>query len=58
MIFADQAVSTSLLDRILHHSTSLSILSSSYRMREHRREVATKGLLPKIDRGERQSSND
>ena len=52
LIFADQAASTSLLDRILHHSTSLSILGSSYRMREHRREAAAKGLLPKIDRGE------
>lgn len=52
MIFADQAASLSLLDRILHHSTSLSILGSSYRMREHRREAAAKGLLPKIDRGE------
>ena len=45
LIFADQAASTSLLDRILHHSTSLSILGSSYRVREHQRVAATKGLF-------------
>lgn len=50
LIFADQAAATSILDRLLHHSTALSILGSSYRMREHRREAVNKGLLPKIDR--------
>lgn len=47
LIFADQAVTASILDRLLHHSTALSILGDSYRMREHRRQAVEKGLLPK-----------
>lgn len=49
LVFADQAVTASILDRLLHHCTAMSILGDSYRMREHRRSAAEKGLLPKTN---------
>ena len=47
LTFADQAVTASILDRLLYHSTALSILGNSYRLREHRRQAAEKDLLLK-----------
>ena len=35
-IFADQILATAILDRLLHHSTTLSIRGQSYRLREKR----------------------
>jgi DNA replication protein DnaC len=36
-IFADQILATAILDRLLHHSTTLSIRGQSYRLREKRK---------------------
>jgi DNA replication protein DnaC len=36
-IFADQVLATAILDRLLHHSTTVNIRGQSYRLREKRR---------------------
>ena len=36
-IFADQVLATAILDRLLHHSTTLNIRGNSYRLREKRK---------------------
>ena len=36
-IFADQILATAILDRLLHHSTTLNIRGNSYRLREKRK---------------------
>lgn len=36
-IFADQVLATAILDRLLHHATTLNIRGNSYRLRERRR---------------------
>ena len=43
-IFGDQVIAAAVLDRILHHSTTLNIKGDSYRLRERRRQ----GLIPHI----------
>ena len=42
-VFGDPVVATAILDRLLHHSTVITIRGDSYRLREKRRS----GLLPK-----------
>ncbi len=36
-IFNDQVLATAILDRLLHHSTTLNIKGESYRLREKRK---------------------
>lgn len=36
-IFGDQAIATAILDRLLHHSTTLNIKGESYRLKEKRK---------------------
>ena len=45
-IFGDQAVATAILDRLLHHSTTLNIKGESYRLKEKRKA----GLLKEPSR--------
>jgi DNA replication protein DnaC len=42
-IFGDPIIATAILDRLLHHSTTVNIRGESYRLKERRRA----GLLPK-----------
>ena len=44
-VFGDPVVATAILDRLLHHSTVITIRGDSYRLREKRRS----GLLQKLD---------
>ena len=36
-IFADQVLASAILDRLLHHSTTINIRGHSYRLREKRK---------------------
>ncbi|MBL7650345.1 MAG: ATP-binding protein, partial [Candidatus Hydrogenedentes bacterium] len=36
-VFHDQVLATAILDRLLHHSTTLNIKGESYRLKEKRR---------------------
>jgi len=42
-IFGDPIIATAILDRLLHHSTTINIRGESYRVKERRRA----GLLPR-----------
>jgi DNA replication protein DnaC len=44
-IFGDPIIATAILDRLLHHSTTINIRGESYRLKERRRA----GLLPRAD---------
>lgn len=44
-IFGDPIIATAILDRLLHHSTTINIRGDSYRLKERRRA----GLLPRPD---------
>ena len=44
-IFGDPIIATAILDRLLHHSTTVNIRGESYRLKERRRA----GLLPRTD---------
>lgn len=43
-VFGDQVIATAILDRLLHHSTTLNIKGESYRLKDKRRA----GLMPSI----------
>jgi DNA replication protein DnaC len=45
-IFGDPIIATAILDRLLHHSTTVNIRGESYRLKERRRA----GLLPDVER--------
>src|SRR6201992_2689067 len=45
-IFADPIIATAILDRLLHHSTTINIRGESYRLKDRRRA----GLLPSQER--------
>jgi DNA replication protein DnaC len=45
-IFGDQVMATAILDRLLHHSTVISIKGDSYRLREKRKA----GMLEKEEK--------
>lgn len=45
-IFGDPIIATAILDRLLHHSTTINIRGESYRLKERRRA----GLLPPSER--------
>jgi hypothetical protein len=42
-IFGDPIIATAILDRLLHHSTTINIRGESYRLKDRRRA----GLLPR-----------
>jgi hypothetical protein len=44
-IFGDPIIATAILDRLLHHSTTINIRGESYRLKDRRRA----GLLPRPD---------
>ena len=44
-IFGDTIIATAILDRLLHHSTTINIRGESYRLKDRRRA----GLLPRPD---------
>lgn len=44
-IFGDQIIATAILDRLLHHSTTMNIRGESYRLKDRRKA----GLLPQPD---------
>jgi DNA replication protein DnaC len=43
-IFADQVLASAILDRLLHHSTTINIRGQSYRLREKRQAGVFPGL--------------
>ena len=44
-IFGDPIIATAILDRLLHHSTTINIRGESYRLKDRRRA----GLLPRAE---------
>ncbi|MBF5054632.1 putative transposase [Alcanivorax venustensis ISO4] len=49
-VFGDQVIATAILDRLLHHSTTLNIKGESYRLKEKRKAgLVTETTLPKED---------
>ncbi|KLD50021.1 ATP-binding protein [Escherichia coli] len=49
-MFGDHVLATAILDRLLHHSTTLNIKGESYRLKEKRKAgVQTKNTTPIID---------
>jgi hypothetical protein len=51
-IFGDSIIATAILDRLLHHSTTINIRGESYRLKERRKA----GLVPAREQ-ERATSN-
>ncbi len=43
-VFGDQVIATAILDRLLHHSTTLNIKGESYRLKDKRKA----GMVPAI----------
>jgi hypothetical protein len=41
-VFGDQVIATAILDRLLHHSTTLNIKGESYRLKDKKKA----GLVP------------
>ena len=52
-VFGDPVVATAILDRLLHHSTVITIRGDSYRLREKRRS----GLLQKVGPSSEQATD-
>ncbi|MEW3147266.1 ATP-binding protein, partial [Escherichia coli] len=49
-MFGDHVLATAILDRLLHHSTTLNIKGESYRLKEKRKAgVLTKNTTPISD---------
>jgi len=48
-IFGDPIIATAILDRLLHHSTTINIRGESYRLKDRRRA----GLLPSREQDQR-----
>ena len=55
-IFNDQVLATAILDRLLHHCTTLNIKGESYRLKE-KRKAGLVGSTPVTDIPEAQSSD-
>jgi DNA replication protein DnaC len=51
-IFGDQIIATAILDRLLHHSTTVNIRGDSYRLKERRKA----GLLPSPEAHQQEST--
>ncbi len=52
-VFGDAVMATAVLDRLLHHSTTLNIRGDSYRLKERKKA----GLLASLDGKEEQANN-
>ena len=50
-VFGDQTLATAILDRLLHHATTVNIKGESFRLKERRRSglMESKNLLTKED---------
>lgn len=46
-VFGDQVIATAILDRLLHHSTTLNIKGESYRLKDKRKAGLVPGTLPR-----------
>ncbi len=51
-IFPDPVLATALLDRLLHHSSTINIRGDSYRLRHRRQSGLTTGDTPRQPEGE------
>jgi hypothetical protein len=51
-IFGDPIIATAILDRLLHHSTTINIRGESYRLKDRRKA----GLFPRADEDSRRSA--
>ncbi|WP_336146549.1 ATP-binding protein, partial [Marinobacter salarius] len=45
-VFGDQVIATAILDRLLHHSTTLNIKGESYRLKDKRKAGLVPGTSP------------
>ncbi len=45
-VFGDQVIATAILDRLLHHSTTLNIKGESYRLKDKRKAGLVPGTIP------------
>ncbi len=52
-VFGDQVIATAILDRLLHHSTTLNIKGESYRLKDKRKA----GLIPGTTSSQEDSAN-
>lgn len=52
-VFGDQVIATAILDRLLHHSTTLNIKGESYRLKDKRRS----GLVPSTSPKKEETAN-
>lgn len=50
-IFGDPVIATAILDRLLHHSTTVNIRGDSYRLKERRKSGLSTGLMSARERG-------
>jgi DNA replication protein DnaC len=51
-VFGDPVVATAILDRLLHHSTVITIRGDSYRLREKRRSGLLQKTAPALETNE------
>jgi IstB-like ATP binding protein len=51
-IFGDPIIATAILDRLLHHSTTINIRGESYRLKDRRKA----GLFPRADQDSRRAA--
>jgi len=51
-VFGDQVIATAILDRLLHHSTTLNIKGESYRLKDKRKAGLVPGTTPKQEDSE------
>ncbi|END31460.1 putative IstB domain protein [Escherichia coli P0302308.4] len=57
-MFGDHVLATAILDRLLHHSTTLNIKGESYRLKEKRKAVVmTQNATPVYEDGEKQTAS-
>jgi DNA replication protein DnaC len=48
-VFGDQVIATAILDRLLHHSTTLNIKGESYRLKDKRKAGLIAAHTAKVD---------
>jgi DNA replication protein DnaC len=57
-IFNDQVLATAILDRLLHHATTLNIKGESYRLREKKKAgLLGRHIIPMAEEGKTDASN-
>ncbi len=60
-VFGDPVIASAILDRLLHHATTINIKGESYRLKERRRAgllTTPRADLPAVSKGERLSLAD